>query len=138
MVRHKAQGFDTNRLALLVAVLEKRIGIRLEDQDIFLNIVGGVKVEDPAADLSVAMAVASAFLDRPLDFDTAVLGEVGLSAEVRSVSHLPLRLNEVEKLGFKKCLVPKNNLKARSIFKSKTLEIIPVSTVKEALDLLNR
>ena len=138
MVRHKSQGFDTNRLALLVAVLEKRLGLRLEDQDIFLNVVGGVRVEDPAADLSVAMAVASAFLDRPVDFDTVVLGEVGLSAEVRSVSHLALRLNEAEKLGFKKCLMPKNNLKARNVFKTKTLDIIPVSTVKEALDQLSR
>ncbi len=138
MVRHKSQGFDTNRLALLVAVLEKRLGLRLEDQDIFLNVVGGVRVEDPAADLAVAMAVASAFLDRPVDYNTVVLGEVGLSAEVRSVSHLPLRLNEAEKLGFRKCLVPKNNLKARHQFKTKALEIVPVSTVKEAMDHLDR
>ncbi|NTV29288.1 MAG: DNA repair protein RadA [Candidatus Omnitrophica bacterium] len=138
MVRHKAQGFDANRLALLVAVLEKRLGIRLEDQDIFLNVVGGVRVEDPAADLSVAMAVASAFLDRPVDYNTVVLGEVGLSAEVRSVSHLPLRINEAEKLGFRKCLLPKNNLKASRMIKTKTLEIVPVATVKEAMDHLER
>jgi DNA repair protein RadA/Sms len=138
MVRHKSQGFDANRLALLVAVLEKRLGLRLEDQDVFLNVVGGVRVEDPAADLSVAMAVASAFLDKTLDYDTVVLGEVGLSAEVRSVSHIVPRLNEAEKLGFKKCILPKNNLKARNAIKTKTLEIVPVATVKEALEHLSR
>lgn len=136
MVRHKAQGFDANRLALLVAVLEKRVGLRLEDQDIFLNIVGGVRVEDPAADLSVALAVASAFLDKPVPADTAVLGEVGLSSEVRSVSHLVTRLNEAEKLGFKRCIVPKNNLKPNNGVKLKTLQLVPVANVREALDVV--
>ncbi len=136
MVRHRAQGFDSNRLSLLTAVLEKRVGLRLEDQDIFLNIVGGVRVEDPAADLGVALAVASSFLDKPLPPDTAVLGEVGLSAEVRSVGHIVPRLNEAEKLGFKKCFIPKNNLKAHSGLKLKTLQIIAVGDVREALDLI--
>jgi DNA repair protein RadA/Sms len=136
MVRQKAQGFDQNRLALLVAVLEKRLGLRLEDQDVFLNIVGGVRVEDPAADLGVALAVASSFLDKPIPHDMAVLGEVGLSAEVRSVSHMVVRLNEAEKLGFKRCLVPKNNLKKRNELKLEELQLVPVSTLKEALDVI--
>ncbi|MBF0387619.1 MAG: DNA repair protein RadA [Candidatus Omnitrophica bacterium] len=136
MVRHRAQGFDANRLSLLTAVLEKRVGLRLEDQDIFLNIVGGVRVEDPAADLAVALAVASSFLDKPLPPDIAVLGEVGLSAEVRSVAHIAVRLNEAEKLGFRKCFVPKNNLRAKNDLKMKTLEIVPVSGVREALDII--
>lgn len=136
MVRHRTQGFDANRLSLLTAVLEKRVGLRLEDQDVFLNIVGGVRVEDPAADLGVALAVASSFLDKPLAADTAVLGEVGLSAEVRSVSHIAARLNEAEKLGFKKCLVPKNNLKAKGELKLKALQLVPVSNVREALDMI--
>jgi DNA repair protein RadA/Sms len=136
MVRQKAQGFDQNRLALLVAVLEKRLGLRLEDQDVFLNIVGGVRVEDPAADLGVALAVASSFLDKPIPHDMAVLGEVGLSAEVRSVSHMVVRLNEAEKLGFKRCLVPQNNLKKRNELKLEALELVPVATVKEALDVI--
>ena len=101
-----------------------------------MNIVGGVRVEDPAADLGVALAVASAFLDKPIPSDTAVLGEVGLSAEVRSVGHIIPRLNEAEKLGFKQCLIPKNNLKTRSELKLKTLKIVPVATVKEALDFI--
>jgi DNA repair protein RadA/Sms len=136
MVRQKAQGFDQNRLALLVAVLEKRLGLRLEDQDVFLNIVGGVTVEDPAADLAVALAVASSFLDKPVPRDMAVLGEVGLSAEVRSVSHMVVRLHEAEKLGFKRCLVPKNNLKMRQELKLESLQLVPVSTLKEALDVI--
>ena len=136
MVRQKAQGFDANRLALLVAVLEKRVGLRLEDQDIFLNIVGGVRVEDPAADLAVALAVASAFLDKPVPADTAVLGEVGLSSEVRSVSHLVTRLNEAEKLGFRRCIIPKNNLRSRSGVKPKALELVPVADVREALNVV--
>ncbi len=136
MVRHKAQGFDPNRLALLVAVLEKRVGLRLEDQDIFLNIVGGVRVEDPAADLAVTLAVASAFLDKPVPADMAILGEVGLSSEVRSVAHIVTRLNEAEKLGFKRCIVPKNNIKPRSEIKLKTLQLVPVANVREALDVV--
>ena len=131
-----AQGFDQNRLALLVAVLEKRLGLRLEDQDVFLNVVGGVTVEDPAADLAVALAVASSFLDKPIPRDMAVLGEVGLSAEVRSVSHMVVRLHEAEKLGFKRCLVPKNNLKMRQELKLERLQLVPVSTLKEALDVI--
>ncbi|NLE65417.1 MAG: DNA repair protein RadA [Elusimicrobia bacterium] len=136
MVRQKAQGFDANRLALLVAVLEKRQSLRLEDQDIFLNIVGGVRVEDPAADLGVAIAIASAFLDKPVPPDTAVLGEVGLSAEVRSVGHLPARLNEAAKLGFRRVIVPANNLKGRGDLGVKGLELLPVKSLGEALEII--
>ncbi|MDZ4241543.1 MAG: DNA repair protein RadA [Candidatus Omnitrophota bacterium] len=136
IVRQKAQGFDPNRLALLVAVLEKRLGLNLGDKDIFLNVVGGVKVMDPAGDLGVALAVASALLDRPVPFDTVVLGEVGLSAEVRSVSQLAVRLNEAEKLGFKRCIIPANNLNARGGFKDTKLVMTAVHTVKEALESL--
>jgi DNA repair protein RadA/Sms len=135
MVRQKAQGFDANRLALLVAVLEKRLGLNLQDKDIFVNVVGGVKIMDPAADLAVVTAVASALLDKIVAYDTVILGEVGLSSEVRSVSQLAVRVNEAEKLGFKKCIVPAKNLNVRGGLKSK-LELIPVETVKEALDHL--
>src|SRR6185436_11306767 len=119
MVRHKAQGFDANRLALLVAVLEKRMGLNMQDKDVFLNVVGGVRVVDPAADLPVMVAVASALLDKVVPFDTVVFGEVGLSSEVRSVSQVILRINEAERLGFKRCIMPKNNLKSKDI-KTKT------------------
>lgn len=136
VVRHKAQGFDANRLALLIAVLEKRIGLNLQDKDIFLNIVGGVKVFDPAADLAVVVAMASALHDKPVSFETVVLGEVGLSSEIRSVSQIVSRINEADKLGFKKCIVPKNNLKTKIDIKKTNIELVAVETVKEALDHL--
>src|SRR5262249_48765183 len=82
VVRQKAQGFDANRLALLIAVLEKRLDLNIQDKDVFLNVVGGVKVMDPAADLAVTLAIASALLDKVIGYDTVVLGEVGLSSEV--------------------------------------------------------
>ncbi len=135
MVRQKAQGFDANRLALLVAVLEKRLGMNLGDKDIFVNVVGGMRIADPAADLSVCLAVASALLDKAVSPDIVVLGEVGLSAEVRSVSQIITRINEAEKLGFKRCIVPKNNLSKADI-KPKHIKLIPVTSVREALDKL--
>jgi len=136
MVRQKAQGFDANRLALLAAVLEKKIGLSLQDKDIFLNVVGGVRVMDPSADLGVVLAIASALLDRAVPSDMVVLGEVGLSAEVRSVSQIALRINEAQKLGFKRCIVPKNNLKAKTNFKDCKIDLIAVEKVKDALDCI--
>ena len=136
MVRQKAQGFDANRLSLLAAVLEKRLGLNLQDKDIFLNVAGGVKVMDPAADLAVALALASALLEKPVPYDMVVLGEVGLSSEVRSVSQLAVRVNEADKMGFKRCIVPKNNLKIKLDLKGKGIEMIGVETVREALETI--
>lgn len=135
MVRQKAQGFDQNRLALLAAVLEKRLGFNLTDKDLFLNVVGGVKIIDPAADLGVALSIASALLDKPIPADTVILGEVGLSAEVRSVAQPLGRIHEAEKLGFSRCLLPANNLKNK-IDKPKSIQLIAVATLKEAWDKL--
>ena len=135
VVRQKAQGFDANRLALLVAVLEKRLGLNLGDKDIFMNVVGGVKVVDPAADLAVCLAIASALLDQPVSPEIAVLGEVGLSSEIRSVSQVVTRISEVEKLGFKKCVLPAYNLKMSGELKQRKLELLPVENVKQALDI---
>ncbi|MDP8213012.1 MAG: DNA repair protein RadA [Candidatus Zapsychrus exili] len=133
MVRQRAQGFDSNRLALLIAVLEKRLDLNLQDKDVFLNVVGGVKIIDPAADLAVAVSIASSLLDKPMNSEVAVFGEVGLSSEVRSVSQVSLRIAEAQKLGFKKCIIPKNNLKSKKEIDTKGIEIIAVGTVKEAL-----
>jgi len=108
----------------------------LQDKDIFLNIVGGFKVIDPAVDLAAALAIASALLDKVVPYDTVVVGEVGLSAEVRSVSQLALRINEAEKLGFKKCILPKNNLSGRGGISAGALSLIPVENVKEAMDVI--
>ena len=133
--RRRTQGFDYNRLSLLVAVLEKRIGLSLEAEDIFVNVAGGIKVEDPAADLGVAVAISSAFGDRLVLADTAVLGEVGLAGEIRSVSQIILRINEAEKLGFKHCILPQTNYKNLD-YKKDTIELVPVYNLKEALDIV--
>ena len=133
--RHRAQGFDFNRLNLLVAVLEKRIGLHLEAEDIFVNVAGGIKIEDPAADLAVATAVSSAFREQLVMPETVVIGEVGLAGEIRSISQVTLRINEAEKLGFKHCVLPRNNYKNLD-YKKESIELIPVSTLKEALDIV--
>ncbi|MFH1398328.1 MAG: DNA repair protein RadA [Candidatus Omnitrophota bacterium] len=130
----RAQGFDYNRLALLAAVLEKRMGLALESQDIFVNVVGGIKIEDPAADLAVALAIASAFREKNISSDTIVLGEVGLAGEVRNASQVSLRINEAAKLGFKHCIIPKGNSKNLD-YKKDAIEIVPVLTLKEAMDI---
>jgi len=131
----RAQGFDFNRLGLLIAVLEKRIGLHLEAEDVFVNVAGGIKIEDPAADLAVAVAIASAFREQLVMPEAVVLGEVGLAGEIRSVSQLGLRINEAEKLGFKHCILPKNNYRNLEL-KKNNIELIPVSNLKEALDIV--
>jgi DNA repair protein RadA/Sms len=137
LARRRSQGIDYNRLSLLVAVLEKKIGLNLADKDIFVNVAGGVKVADPAADLGTVLAVASALQDKVLPADLVVLGEVGLASEVRSISQLALRTNEAQKLGFKRCIIPKNNLRSRqAILKEVTIDIIPVETVKQAWEII--
>ena len=105
--RRTANGIDFNRLLILTAVLTKRVGLGLGNQDVFVNVVGGLKIEEPAADLGVALAIASSFRDVPVAPDLAVIGEVGLLGELRSVSQVEKRLNEALKLGFKRCLLPK-------------------------------
>jgi len=109
VTRRRAQGIDYNRLSLLSAVLEKKLRLKLFDKDIFVNVVGGMKTDDPAVDLAVCVAISSSLYDRPVPMDTVVLGEVGLAAEVRSVAHLDQRLNEAKKLGFKRFLLPRSN-----------------------------
>ena len=133
--RRRAQGFDFNRLSLLVAVLEKRMGLALEAEDIFINVTGGIKIEDPAADLAVCAVITSSFREQVVMPQAVVLGEVGLSGEIRSISQVLTRINEAEKLGFKHCILPKNSCKNLKLDKS-GMEIIPVSTLKEALDII--
>jgi DNA repair protein RadA/Sms len=131
----RAQGFDYNRLSLLIAVLEKRIGLHLEAEDVFVNVAGGIKIEDPAADLAVAAAIASAFKEQLAMPQAVLLGEVGLAGEIRSVSQLLVRINEAQKLGFKHCILPKNNYRDPEL-KKVGIELIPVSNLKEALDIV--
>jgi len=132
MPRRTANGFDYNRLVLLIAVLGKRVGIRLGDQDVFVNIVGGMTIDEPAADLAAALAIASASKGVPVSNDMVIIGEVGLSGEIRSVGLLNQRLNEAAKLGFKRCILPKTARKVEH--PPEGLQLIPVRSLGEALD----
>ena len=131
--RRTANGIDFNRLLLLVAVLTKRVGVRLSDQDVFVNVIGGLRVSEPAADLAVAAAIASSFRNVPIAADMALVGEVGLSGELRSVSQLDRRLNEAAKLGFRRCLVPKSW--RRGVTANANIEVLTARSLAEALDL---
>ncbi len=133
--RRRSQGFDFNRMSLLVAVLEKRMGLHLENEDIFVNVVGGIKVEDPAADLGVSLAIVSAFKDMPISEDSLVLGEVGLTGEIRSILHAQRRIAEAQRLGFKTCVLPLWD-SARLDHKSKDLKLEAVSSLNEAVDII--
>ena len=130
----RSQGFDYNRLNLLIAVLEKRIGLHLQNEDVFINVVGGIKIEDPAADLAVSLAIASAFSDQPVVDNSIIFGEVGLGGETRSVLQVGLRLKEAQRLGFKACILPKGNLKD-SDNRGHRLDLISVGSLKEAMDV---
>ena len=134
--RRMTTGVDYNRVLLILAVLEKRVGYSLHSQDVHVNIAGGIKVLEPAIDLAIIMAVASSFKDVPIDPATVIFGEVGLAGEVRMVSQVEKRIQEISKMGFKRCIIPKSNLKSLNNFSSKKgLEIIGVKTVQEAINL---
>ncbi len=105
--RRTTNGLDLNRLLLVTAVLTRRVGLNLSNQDIFLNVVGGLTIEEPAADLAAAVAIASSQRDKPVRADLALIGEVGLSGELRWVSHMEIRLREAAKLGFKTAVIPR-------------------------------
>ncbi len=136
VTRRKAQGIDYNRLSLLAAVLEKKLRLKLFDKDIFVNVVGGMKTEDPAVDLAVSVVIGSSLYDRPVPTDTVVLGEVGLAAEVRSVSHWDLRVNEAKKLGFRRFLLPRSNKTARSKERADEAAFTAVADVPAAFHAL--
>ena len=129
--RRTTIGVDHNRLSLLVAVLEKKVGLSLAGQDIFLNVAGGVKLNEPAADLGMVTAVASSHLDKTIDPHTLLLGEVGLAGEVRGITQPELRVKEAAKLGFGRCILPAGNLKQ---VKAKGMELIGVRSVEETLE----
>ncbi len=132
--RRTVLGLDANRVALLVAVMEKKMGMALMGLDIFMNVAGGVRVDEPAVDLGIVTAVASAFLDVPISAETVVLGEVGLTGEVRAVGHAQTRVAEVRKMGFSRCLLPKTTLKRMP--KPDGIHLIGVQNVSEAAGVL--
>lgn len=127
----RATGVDATRLAVLLAVLEKRAGLRVSGEDVFVATAGGVRLEEPSADLAVALAVASAFLDRPFPRDTAVAGEIGLGGEIRPCGPMEGRVEEAARLGFRRILVPAPGPRA-----ARGIEVLPVATVDEALERL--
>jgi len=129
--RRTANGVDFGRLLLITAVLTRRVGLKLGSQDIIANVTGGLKIGEPAADLGIAMAIASSFRDAGVDPQLVAVGEVGLSGELRAVSQLDRRVTEAARLGFKRCLVPK--VGARISPAPKDIELIPVSTLREAI-----
>ena len=134
MPRRTSMGIDQNRLALIVAVLEKKVGLSMLHQDIFVNAAGGVRIDEPAVDLAIATAVASSFMDKHVDPHTVLAGEVGLTGEVRAVARMDVRVKEASKLGFSRFVVPQSNFERFRDFENMTL--IGVRSLKEVLKVL--
>jgi len=132
--RRTANGIDYNRLLLLTAVLSRRVNIKLHDKDVFVNVIGGLQIDEPAADLAVAIAIASSVKDRPIHADMAFVGEIGLSGELRAVSQLDTRLKEAVKLGFKRCIVPRSTKKRVGDYPD-GLEVIGCRSLHEAIQV---
>ncbi|MEA5142168.1 MAG: DNA repair protein RadA [Oscillibacter sp.] len=132
--RRTSNGFDYNRAAMLLAVLEKRGGLKVSQCDAYLNIIGGLTIDEPAADLAAVVALASSYLDKPVKNEMAAMGEVGLSGEIRSISHLEQRLSEVQRLGFTCCMIPAH--RASEVRHFTNFEVIPVQNISQALRVL--
>jgi len=134
MPRRTAVGVDHNRISLLVAVLGKRMGLEMGDQDIFVNVAGGLRVDEPAADLGIVCAMISSFIDRPVDKNVVVFGEIGLAGEIRGVSQPELRIKEAAKLGFSRCLLSKSNLEG--CCRITEMELVALDSVKGLMEVL--
>ena len=132
--RRTSNGIDFSRAMLLLAVLEKRGGLMIGGCDAYINVIGGLTLEEPAADLATVVALASSFRDKPVPSDLAAIGEVGLTGELRSVNSLAQRLSEVRRLGFTKCLIPARN--SGKLQEIPGLQLIPVRNIREALAAL--
>jgi DNA repair protein RadA/Sms len=131
MPRRTAIGVDTNRVSLLVAVMDKVGGLHLGNHDIFVNVAGGVKLSEPAVDLGITAAIASSFLDRPIDPKTVVFGEVGLTGEVRGINQMEVRVREAERMGFRRCILPKTQL--RGTLQGGAMELVRIGSLRELL-----
>ena len=134
--RRTASGFDYNRMYLLLAVLEKRAGYAFYSQDVYINIIGGLKLDETACDLPVCIALASSLLDLPVNEKTMAIGEVGLGGEIRSVTHLETRLREAQRVGFDTAIVPKHNLKMIDPSQFPGLKLVGVSYLREAINAI--
>ncbi len=136
--RRVARGVEYNRLLQILAVLEKRVGLNLSKQDVYINVIGGIDIIEPAADLGIALAVLTCAKDAIINPDVVILGEIGLNGEIRSVSNLEKRLFEAQKLGFKKAIVPRLSDNIRKKLSNLNMEIIEVSKIVEAISKLNQ
>lgn len=134
--RRISNGFDFNRFAMLIAVLEKRGGYYFSNMDAYINIVGGMKLDEPALDLTIAMALVSSLKDYALRDDVLAFGEIGLAGEIRGVSHCEQRIKEASRLGFNKCIIPKSNYKNISSSIKKEIEVVGVRTIREAFEAI--
>ena len=131
--RRTADGFDFNRAVLLLAVAEKRAGLKLSFFDAYINVIGGLRLDEPGADLPVALAVASSYREAPIADDLVAIGEIGLTGEIRSVSHMNQRLAEASRLGFKKCILPKGGSEKLEI--PAGLTVYRVRNLREAIEI---
>ncbi len=137
MPRRMATGIDYNRIVLLIAVLEKKAGLGMHDNDAYVNVVGGMKVTEPACDLAAAAAIVSSFRNRPVESGTVCIGEIGLTGEVRAVGRIEKRIMEAKRIGFKRCIIPAGNMKAVARMKDMgDMVIQPVDTIGEAISLI--
>ncbi|MGB4069778.1 MAG: magnesium chelatase domain-containing protein, partial [Nitrospira sp.] len=134
MPKRMANGVEVTRVSLLLAVMEKRLGVHLSGQDVYVNIVGGMHVDEPAIDLGIVAAVTSSLREMPVEPGTLLLGEVGLGGEVRAVSQAELRIREAAKMGFKRCILPERNLAKLDPIDG--MELIGIQEVREALDVV--
>ncbi len=134
MPRRVATGIDYNRVVLMIAVLEKKAGLQMQNCDTYINVIGGLQIKEPAVDLAIICSLASSFRDKAIDSRTVVIGEVGLTGELRTISFIEKRIKEAQKLGFKTAVIPKSNLKGLSDMEG--MNIVGVSSVEEALDIV--
>ncbi|CEQ17391.1 DNA repair protein RadA [Paraclostridium sordellii] len=132
--KRTATGVDYNRVSLLMAVLEKRVGMQIQNQDVYINVVGGIKINEPSIDLGIVMSIASSFRNIPIDGNVAITGEVGLTGEIRAVSFIEKRIAECKRLGFTKIIIPKSNYEAVKDIKG--IDICPVDSVRQAINIV--
>jgi DNA repair protein RadA/Sms len=134
MPKRMANGVEINRVSLLLAVMEKRLGCHLAGQDVYVNVVGGMRIEEPAIDLGIVTAIISSLREAPVDYGTLLLGELGLGGEVRAINQAELRIREAAKMGFRRCLLPDRNL--AKLDRIEGMELLGVHDVGEALDVV--
>ena len=134
--RRTNNGMDYNRLCLILAVLEKRMGLRFSQNDVYINVIGGLHIDEPASDVAMALALISSHTDHVIPDDLIAVGELGLSGECRAVSNLELRVREAARLGFRRAIVPYRNIEKRAI-KCEGIELIPIRTIYDTLKFLN-